>query len=565
MKHIRFISFLMALVLVFSAVSCASTKAAEPAESAAPAVFVPNDNDIVVLFSNDVHCGIEGTIGYAGLVSYRDSLKAATPYIVTADCGDAVQGEVIGTVSKGEYIVNIMNKCGYDVAVLGNHEFDYGMDQLANLVAKADYTYLAANLNFSGKNETFLGDTKPYIIKEFGNKKVAFIGLETPDSITTSTPSYFQEDGVYVYTFDTCRDGSLLATVQGYVDEVRTAGADYVILMTHLGDEAVASGSTSLAVIAGTEGVDAVLDGHAHSVIPCQKVANKNGEDVVLCSTGTKFENLGKLTIAADGTISAELISDWEGKDEATAAYIAEIQASYEEAMKRVVATIDAGFSISRADGSRAVRNSETAIGNMCADAYRTLAGTDIAFVNGGGIRADLPKGDVTYEDIIKVHPFGNQLTAVKTTGQQILDCLELACINTQKEGSADGKALGESGGFQSVSGLKFTLDTSIPSSVVLDDNGSFVTVSGARRVQDVQVLKDGAWVAIDPAATYTLASHNYMIKDGGDGFNMFQGDELLIDAGTLDYQVLLTYITDTLGGKLADKYSAPEGRIIIK
>lgn len=574
MKNHRLIpltSLILVLALLFSAFSCTSAKDVGPAASesvaAAPAVtaFVPNDNDIVILYTNDIHCGIDSGIGFAGLVSYRDSVRGETPYVLTVDCGDAIQGEAIGVVSKGGYIIDIMNKCGYDIGIIGNHGFGYGIDQLTKLLSMAEYPYLATNMHYSGsRSETPLTYTKPYIIREFGNKKVAFIGVLATDTIFTITPSLLMEDDALVWSFDSTEE-ELARTVQAYVDECRAAGADYVVLLTHLGIQEAPLRVTSLELIAGTEGVDVVLDAHSHNIIPELKVANKNGDDVLLSSTGTKFQNIGRLTISRDGVLSTGLVSEWEGRDEAITAYIAEIKTSYEATMKQVAANIDIAMSISREDGTRAVRNSETAIGNLVADAYRTIAGTDIALVNGGGIRDNLSEGDVTFEDIIKVHPFGNYLTAVKATGRQILDSLELSCVSTQNVSSADGTALGESGGFQSVSGLKFTIDTSIPSSVVLDENGVFLKVDGERRVKDVLFLKDGSWTALDPDAEYSVASHNFMLKEGGDGFSMFKGDELLIDAGMLDYQVLLTYITDILGGKLAEKYSAPEGRITIK
>lgn len=526
------------------------------------------DDDIIVIYTNDIHCGIEDGFGFAGLSALKQDCETTTPYVTLVDNGDAVQGTLIGTVSKGSYIVDIMNKVGYDFCTFGNHEFDYGMEVLNGLVEKSNAQYLSCNIDFTGTQPTFLDKTASYAIKEYGDVKVAFIGATTPKAIVTSTPAFFQEDGEFVYDLANTTTGlKLYRKIQNAVNEARLAGADYVILMAHLGIDDVDAPVNSTSVIQNTMGIDAVLDGHSHSTIPMEIVQNKIGKDVVLTSTGTKLENVGRLTITKDGTIKSALVSSasYTRKDAAVAEYINDIKASYEDLVMNVVASSDVALKCKDENGIRMVRNRETAIGNLCADAYRAVAQADIGLINGGGIRADLPLGDITYADIINVHPFGNIMCKVATTGQQILDCLEFACRSTQAEYAANGKAVGELGGFQNVSGLKFTIDTSIPSSVTTDLTGMFTGVTGERRVKDVMVEKDGEWVALDPAATYTMASHNYMMKDGGDGFNMFQNDEYLIDCGMIDNQVLMTYIVDILGGNVKDKYSSTEGRITVK
>ena len=527
------------------------------------------DENIVILYTNDIHCGIEDGIGFAGLSALKKELQKETPYVTLVDNGDAVQGTLIGTVSKGSYIVDIMNEVGYEFATFGNHEFDYGMPVLDSLVEKANYQYVVANIDFTGKNKTFLDKTAPYAIKAYGNYKVAFVGATTPNSIVTSTPAYFQEDGEFVYDLGKSATGKkFFHKIQNAVNAARKEGADFVIVLSHLGTEEGDAPCNSTTLIQNTVGIDAVLDGHSHSVIANQLVKNKYGTEVLLTSTGTKFENVGKLVIYKNtGRAYSELINkdEYTKKDPAITKFIDDIKASYEAEVMKVVAKSDVALKITDGSGVRIVRNSETAIGNLCADAYRNVAQADIGMVNGGGIRANLPLGDITYADIINVHPYGNMLCKVVATGQQILDCLEFACRSTRNVYKEGQKAVGESGGFQHVSGLKFTIDTSVTSTVTTDTTGMFTGVAGARRVKDVVVEKDGKWVPIDPNATYTLASHNYMLKQGGDGFNMFQNDELLIDEGMIDNQVLMTYIVDVLEGNLKDKYATIEGRITIK
>lgn len=549
---------MVVLLVGLSLTGCSQTNTKQAAEQ----------QDIIILYTSDVHCGIDDHIGYAGLMDYKEWSEEKTPYVTLVDCGDAIQGEVIGTVSDGEYLVDLMNTVGYDFAVLGNHEFDYGMEQLGNLIEKAEAQYLGCNVTYTGEGENVLETVKPYEIVEYGDTKVAFIGVSTPYSITSSTPTFFMdENGDYVYDFASGDDGNvLLDCVQKNVDTCREEGADYVVLLTHLGDSEESTPYSSIELIQGTTGVDVVLDGHAHSTMSCHVEKNKDGEEVLLSAVGTKLENIGQLIITADGNISTGLISYYTDKDEAVTEAIDEIKTSYEAEINKVVAHSDIPLSCSDVEGVRRVRNRETTIGNMCADAYRAISGTDIAFVNGGGIRDDLPEGDITYADIIAVHPFGNTICSVEVTGQEIMDFLEHVNRFVQKEASENGLAVGEDGGFQQVSGLKFTIDTSIPSSVVVDENGMFVSIDGERRVKDLMVLNaEGEYESIEADKTYTMASHNYLIKEGGAGIDIFKDNVLLIDEGMVDYEVLINYITKDLNGELSGLYSETEGRITVE
>lgn len=545
----------------------AATEPTEPVEEAeAFAVNETKTDDIIILYTNDVHCSIDENIGYAGLVSYKEYVQEKTPYVTLVDCGDAIQGGAIGTVSDGSYLVDIMNCAGYDFAVLGNHEFDYGMEQLADLIEKADAQYLGANLAYSGSGENVFSEVLPYEIVEYGDRSVAFVGVSTPESIAKSTPSYFMEDGEFVYSFCGENEEELYDCVQEKVDECRAKGADYVVVLSHLGDEEESAPFSSRDLVRETEGIDVLLDGHAHSVVPGRVAQNKNGEAVLISSTGTQLQNIGQLVITAGGFLSTGLISDYAGKDADTDAYIRKIQATYEADMKKVVANSDVSLSCSDVNGIRLVRNRETTIGNFCADAYRKIGDADIAFVNGGGIRADLPAGEITYEDMIAVHPYGNRLCVVEATGQEILDALELGSSATAAQTEENGNAAGESGGFLQVSGLKYVIDTSVASSVQLDENGMFLSVDGARRVKDVQVMdEDGQYVPLDKDAVYTLASHNYLLKEAGDGFTMFADHQFVIDEGMTDYEILIRYMADELNGHPGEAYTEVEGRIIVE
>ena len=516
------------------------------------------DHDVVILHTNDTHCGIEENMGYAGLVWYENQMKEETPYVTLVDAGDAIQGAPVGTLSEGEYLVQIMNKAGYDFAVPGNHEFDYGMEKLLGLSARLDCGYSACNfVNLPSKTQVFA----PYRIMEYDDIQVAFVGVATPESITKSTPAYFQDQfGRYRFSF--CEDETgeaLYSQVQSAVDQARGEGADYVIMVGHLGDNGITEKWSSRSVIANTTGIDAAIDGHSHEVC-VENVPNENGEMVVLTQTGTKFANIGKLTITTDGQIQASHVSavtDAEGnpaKDAEMESFINGIKSQYEESLKVVLGRTDVDLMDKDPEtGLRAVRKAETNLGDLCADASRYMMGADIGFMNGGGIRAGIEAGDITYEDALSVFPYGNMICMAEVSGQKIKDALEMGVKNYPEE----------SGGFIHVSGLTYTVDSSVPSSVVLDEKRNFVSLGGEYRVRDIYVGEE----PLDVNRTYTLASHNYWLKSGGDGMSMLMGCPILKDETMVDVDTITSYISEYLGGTVGEEYKDPrgQGRITIK
>ena len=553
---------LLALVMLLGLVAVPAAAKAEGEEA----------KDIVILYTNDVHCGINDSIGYEGLARVKAAYEAVGKEVILVDCGDSVQGDVIGTLSKGEAIVELMNEVGYDVAVIGNHEFDYGMEQFNKNVSLAKFQYVCCNF-LNDKGEAVL---KPYTIVEKAGKKIAFVGIDTPEAFTKSTPVYFQDgEGNYIFSFCEGNNGQdLYDKVQETVDAARAEGADYVIALAHLGIDYQSAPWMSTDVITNTTGIDAVLDGHSHSVIAGDAVKNKDGENVILTSTGTKLDNVGIFTIDGEGKMSSMLLdadaikfmdavgalTEDNGAGEAVAAAIAK----NDELVNTVVAktsvtltTTDPVAVDEKGNAIRIVRSQETNLGDLCADAYRAMGQADIAFVNGGGIRANINEGDITYGQIIKVHPYGNALCVVEATGQEILDALELSVCSLP----------GESGGFLHVSGLKFSVDMNVDSTVVKDEKKMFVEVAGDRRIKDVEVLQeDGTYAPIDPNKTYTLACHNYLLRDMGDGYTMFADNNFLQEDVMLDNQVLINYIVEKLGGTVGGDYVDPygQGRITI-
>ena len=548
----RLLALLLTFVLI---VGCCSFVAFAEGEETRP--------DIVILFTSDVHCGIDQGFGYAGLEQIRDGLVAQGNVVILVDDGDNIQGEPIGTMTKGEALVELMNEAGYEIAIPGNHEFDYGMEQFLSLTEKAKFQYISCNFNKDGELVF-----EPYVIKELGGAKVAFVGVTTPKTLTSSTPKYFQnEKGEFVYGFFQDETGEgVYKAVQKAVDDARADGAEYVIVLGHMGNEEESRPWTYADVIENTTGIDAFLDGHSHDTEQVT-MKNKDGEDVIRSACGTKLACVGYCRIAGDGKITAGVYK-WNNDTSAPellgitndmSKAVDKASNALNEKLKEVVATTQVKLTINDPEAVdengkpiRMVRRAETNLGDLCADAYRAQSGADIAFVNGGGVRVNIEAGDITLNDILKVHPFGNAMCVIEVSGQQILDALEWGARAVP----------GENGGFLQVSGLTYEIHTYIDTPCKQDENTLFAGIEGERRVQNV--LVNGK--PIDPKATYTLASHNYMLLNQGDGYTMFAGCKLLQDCVKLDNQVLIDYIVDTLGGTVGEQYDNPygEGRIVI-
>ena len=531
-------------------VTAAASAMAAAVPQASAGWLTGKDAAVTILYTNDVHTYIDNKspkLTYAAIAALKQGYVDEGKPVLLVDAGDHIQGTAYGSMDDGATIIELMNEAGYDVATPGNHEFDYGMEQFLKLVKDAKFDYVSAN--FYDKDSKTVLD--PYTVIEKAGVKIAFVGISTPRTLTSSTPKYFQnDDGEWIYSFGQDETGETVYTaVQEAVDAARKGGADYVIALAHLGIEADCSPWTSSDVITNTTGIDVMLDGHSHSVIEKELVKNKDGDEVILTSTGTKLENIGCLTITADGRLDTVLLNDGGAKS-----YIGDIQAEYEELVNEVVAHSDVDLVINDPANpdQRIVRVAETNLGDLCADAYKAMSGADVAFVNGGGIRTSIKAGDITYGDIISVHPFGNEMCVVECTGQEILDALELGASALP----------GESGGFLQVAGLEYTVDLNVESSVKRDKENMFVSVDGDYRVKDVTVGGE----PLDLEKTYTLASHNYMLKNGGDGYTMFMDNTLLQDSVMIDNQVLINYIVEKLGGTVGDDYSDPygQGRITI-
>ena len=529
----RILSITLCLVMLLSAltfVSCAD-KAQE---------------SIVILYENDVHCAVEG---YSKLAAMKAEFGESYDHVGVVSSGDFVQGGTLGAVSKGAYVVSLMNVVGYDAIALGNHEFDYQLERLAELNELSNTKFISCNFSKIGEDTPYF---EPYTIVSYGDVQIAYIGITTPETITSSNPAQFKnEGGEIVYTFGVTE---LYSLVQASIDAAEAAGADYVVALSHIGYFESGEFSDIIDVIENTDGFDVVLDAHSHTVIEEMIVKDKSGDDVLLSSTGTKFEYVGKLTITEDG-IDTELIevATYEKTDADADAYLAEINESYAELGNRVIG--ESAVTLPTHDGeTRLVRNSETALGNFCSDAIRVMTGADISFVNGGGLRAPIEAGEVTFNDIFSVFPYNNQVVTVEITGQMLLDLLEMGVMRDPEE----------NGSFPSMSGVTFSVNTAKPTSVKIDENGFFTGVEGEYRVYAVKVLDgaSGEYRDLEREGKYVLAGFNYHLLSLGDGMAMFEGAKLIDAEGTLDIELLEAYIADHLGGVIGEEYGAPQERI---
>lgn len=544
----------------------AAEKSGTMEESGADAVFPagnPEDVAAVILHTNDVHAGLEDNIGYDGLALYRKELEAQYDHVLLIDAGDAIQGAAIGAMSKGEEIIKIMNRLEYDLAIPGNHEFDFGFDALDDCSEQLDCGYTCANFCTIDGEPVF----KPWRILEAGDLKIGFVGAVTPDTFTRSAiKDVVNEVGEPMYDFLADETGErLAAALQKNIDEVRDNGADYVILAAHLGGAMENTWSYSSNVIVGMlNGIDMVIDGHSHEVYNTS-IPDKDGKPVPIAQTGTKMQNIGQLTIYKDGHLEENLIDlvpqscglpeesvmrkDVERYvDPEMKALIDEIIASYDGIMSRKIGDLSVDLIKKDENGNDLSRVGENGLCELAADAFREVGGTQAAMIGAGSVRTNLEAGEVTYKDIVDILPYCNEIIMTEVSGQMLLDALEFGVSFLPNS----------SGGFPQVSGISFRINKDIESSVRMDEKKQFLSVDGEYRVSDVKV--DGK--ALDTEAIYTLAISSYLFT-GGDGYTMFEDAEIISTTGLPDNEVVMKYIEEELDGVIPEKYAEPQGRIL--
>lgn len=521
------------------------------------------EKDVVVLFTSDIHCGVAQGFGYAGLEAIRNQLEREGCHVLLVDNGDALQGGPLGLLTQGDAMIEMMNRMGYDIAIPGNHDFDYGMERFLSLTEAADFPFICCNFTLEGQLVF-----SPYIIKEFDGVKLAFVGVTTPQTLYTSTLRYFQdESGNFIYGFMQGNDGAdLYEAVQGAVDDARSEDADYVILLGHLGHDAVAIPYTYADVLGHTSGIDAMLDGHSHDT---GKVVMKNrdGREIIRQASGSQLEGIGWLRIsAADGSLDTGLYT-WSDPVPAPKLLGIENEMSkvVDDAQNALGEWLDTKVGVSTVEQTiydpaaldeygkplLIVRVSETNLGDLVTDAFRAQSGADVAIDCAGSIRTNLPKGDITISSLLSIYPFGNHVSMRQITGQQLLDALEWGVKDVPRG----------FGGFLQASGLSYEFNPNIKSGCRMDENNMFAGVTGEYRVKNVMVGGE----PLDPGRTYKVAGVDYLLLNHGNGFTMFDGGKILWQSEDLDYMVVARYIRDGLNGIVGEAYENPygQGRIV--
>ena len=520
----------------------------------APAAFAEETNcffgdkaDVTILYTNDVHTYIDNKSPkptYAAIAALKKSIEDTGRDVLLVDAGDHIQGTAYGSMDDGATIIELMNEAGYDLATPGNHEFDYGMDRAKAVIQEADFPYVSCNWVDLRTGFNVLPSVKFFFV---GGRKIAFVGVTTPETFTKSTPAYFMNDAQTRYIYDILggEDGQkLYDAVQKAIDKAEFWGADTIIGLGHLGVDPSSSPWTSEEVIANTTGFDAFIDGHSHTVMENKQVTDASGKAVTLTQTGSYFKNIGKMTVGADGTITTELIDTYEGLDAAVAATASNWISAVDDMLGEEIAVGDTKFYINDpATGKRRIRSGETNLGDFVADGIYTYFNEieelhcDIAIMNGGGIRTDVEAGPWSFKTCKTVSPFGNVACLMSVTGQQIQDALEFGA----RFAGAEGK---ENGGFLQVAGARYTIHPMIPNTVQTNDKNVWTGSAATPRVSNVEIYDKttGTYQPLDPNATYALAGMNYTLRNLGDGFAMFDGATLIKDYVSEDYLVMSSY-----------------------
>ena len=520
----------------------------------APAAFAEETNcffgdkaDVTILYTNDVHTYIDNKSPkptYAAIAALKKSIEDTGRDVLLVDAGDHIQGTAYGSMDDGATIIELMNEAGYDLATPGNHEFDYGMARAKAVIQEADFPYVSCNWVDLRTGFNVLPSVKFFFV---GGRKIAFVGVTTPETFTKSTPAYFMNDAQTKYIYDILggEDGQkLYDAVQKAIDKAEFWGADTIIGLGHLGVDPSSSPWTSEEVIAHTHGFTAFIDGHSHTVMANKQVTDASGKAVTLTQTGSYFKNIGKMTVGADGTITTELIDTYEGLDAAVAATASNWISAVDDMLGEEIAVGDTKFYINDpATGKRRIRSGETNLGDFVADGIYTYFNEieelhcDIAIMNGGGIRTDVEAGPWSFKTCKTVSPFGNVACLMSVTGQQIQDALEFGA----RFAGAEGK---ENGGFLQVAGARYTIHTGTPNTVQTNDKNVWTGSAATPRVSNVEIYDKttGTYQPLDPNATYALAGMNYTLRNLGDGFAMFDGATLIKDYVSEDYLVMSSY-----------------------
>ena len=567
----KFLSLFLVLAMVCSLFGAAF--AAEE-ETATPYVIPDVDGKVVILHTNDTHgadLDEEGaSFGMAGVAQLKKDFEAAGADVLLVSAGDSIMGKPLVSADQGKSAIEFMNAAGYDAMTVGNHELDFGIDNLKALAKDADFPILCADMTTEADGKTVFDSNK---IFEIGGVKVGVFGLATPETLTKADAS--KMPGI---TFP--QTDKLYAVAQAQVDELNKAGADLIVCLGHLGIDDESIGNRSIDVCEHVNGIDLFIDGHSHSTTAdiIAKVGDTNvvnGAKIV--STGTALANVGVVIYDQEtGTLTDELVpaASYTKTDADVAKLVDDRNTAVDKVYGEKIATTEVDLNGSRSGGAatdpvtkaemtfpegEGVRTTETNLGDFAADAIlwqarQTLGeeNVDAALTNGGGIREALAKGDISKKSLLAVFPFGNTVATIDVTGAQLLEALEAATCTTPEA----------IGAFPQVSGIEFTLNTGVPyvNGTQYANSTYYAPANPGSRVTISTVNGE----AFDPAATYTIATNDFTAK-GGDTYGVFKIAGGWKDVGVSLEDALINYTTEELDGTItAGQYGEPAGRITI-
>lgn len=531
---------LLSVLLALAMVLCAMLPAVAE-ESAA----VDLAGKLVILHTNDIHGRAvadlsTGAVGYAAIAQVKEGLEKAGANVLLLDAGDAAQGMSIVNLSQGKTAIEFMNAVGYDAMTLGNHEFDWGLDNLLQIREEAEFPMLAANILDKISGEPVFEER---LIFDMPNgMKIGVFGVDTPETLTKTHP-----DKVKGITF--LMDEELYACVQAQVDALKAEGCDLIVCLGHLGVDPESEPNRSTDVIENTTGIDLFIDGHSHTEIDGGMMVG----DTFLVSTGEYSQNLG-IVIYDGETLAASLYQPYDAE---VAALISGVDAEVSEQLSTVFATTEVDLNGERDPG---VRTEETNLGDFAAEAIlwaaRQAVGDHVvaAVTNGGGIRATIPAGDISMNDMKTVFPFGNEVAVLTVTGAELLEALEAATSSTPTA----------IGAFPQVAGIVFTVDTTVEyvNGEQYPDSTYFAPANPGSRV----TIETVGGEAFDPEALYTIATNDFTAA-GGDTYYAFKyaNETSGYKTGLVLEDALVNYVAEVLGGIItAEQYGEPAGRITI-
>lgn len=502
---------------------------------------------LALIHTNDSHGHDllnDESLGFAAAAQLKADYETQGYEVLLLDAGDAAQGENLVNHSKGDAAIDFMNVAGYDAMCLGNHEFDFGQDKIADYVEQAHFPILSANVIVDATSELLVEPRTTFELSD--GTKVGIFGLTTPETYTKSSPLLIKG-----LTF--LQNEELYACAQAQADALRSEGCDLVVCLSHLGELDTSAPDRTRDVVANTSGIDLIIDGHDH-MEENQLLKNAEGSEVLVVETGCYTHAVGVVTWE-NGTLAGKLetFGSYGGQDATTAAYIQQVSDDIYAELSEVVATTAFALDGERVPG---LRTHETNLGDLVADSLLWEAEQmaddmpDCALTNAGGIRQSVPQGNITRGDVLNVLPFINYVCTLRVSGAQLLEAVEAACAGTPEE----------MGAFPHVSGIRLSVDTRVP----FEPGGTYPgsTFEAPAKPGSRVTIHDVGGRGFDLDATYTIASTDFLCA-GGDTYYVFSeaAGTTMKSINYLQSDCLLYYLKEACGGVVPEEYADPAGQ----